>query len=891
MLDEKPNVGSDLSSPKKQAAEQEEGDPEEKLKPSYTHKSAIERLDLMKFQDILDEAKVYYISVQGKPKDFPSKHKVSKYLKNISVQEMTEAVKLLDIKFAEKRLHWIAQFYYVLELPPYWDLKRVSENKFIFEYRGTIINGRQKVEMGISPAVHYLDSIIEEFRQTFFPEELSIDEVENIRKTYVYNDEAKKFPVKYTMDKCEDFYKSWQTNFDTRGKTMKFAEGGYWKKYWYERKKGKSYYMSKNEMDYPITKDKVVYATDAEKRGGWSNFIYYKPSGTLDEQKMERCFADIANKELAEKREAEEMTHFMKNWADGKGRYESEILRKMGQKYSGSQCEKRSVYYFEPKAHREKQPNSNFDNTRMNRITSAYQQGSKNTTLPTRPMTAGVNLKGNNDYDATRLPSAYSNQRPLTAFGNKSGQNWNTGGRPQSSTLGGNLNLRKATPHGLNPNRENLKSAKVNPTSSGNLGSKKDFERKVMSGYYKDLNTSTDQPDENDPYATGEEEYYNEIQEDDEDISDRDDEILNDIENNPTAHMPTFIEIDNNKRPMSVATTAHHDYTKFVPPVKPEDPKKKKKNAAKKKESGGGKGKKGKKLPKIPTVQIITVLGNNKLPVNEGLQVDQKLKDSDHLFSEGKSIVPCMVNFINKSELEVEVFYVDLKKEKIKLFDIESMSTKRHKGILGHQFIIEFDHKPFAAYKIPKDLDKTNAGAGTLETGVIIEEGMEVEAGNIENLLPLEERMAKQHIRHIDQISKIEHEPKYEELNRKTLSVWGKTGGDANTTNNGEYASNFSTALNIKQSARPFSAFITNDASNLERNEQLREIDTIKQRMNTYKMSLPVRNVERALLNPVLDPPMHREDLAQPRPGSMLVSNPKSKKKGKKKKKRGKSKK
>ena len=37
--------------------------PEEKLKPSYTHKSAIERLDLMKFQDILDEAKVHYISL------------------------------------------------------------------------------------------------------------------------------------------------------------------------------------------------------------------------------------------------------------------------------------------------------------------------------------------------------------------------------------------------------------------------------------------------------------------------------------------------------------------------------------------------------------------------------------------------------------------------------------------------------------------------------------------------------------------------------------------------------------------------------------------------------------------------------------------------------------
>jgi len=133
--------------------------------------------------------------------------------------------------------------------------------------------------------------------------------------------------------------------------------------------------------------------------------------------------------------------------------------------------------------------------------------------------------------------------------------------------------------------------------------SKLDFERKVMSGYYKDLNNDQDGEDCDD-------DYYNEIQEDDESISDKDDEILDNLEKNPTGHMPQYIEVDYKKRPMSMCTTENHEYKKFVPPPKPENPKKKKK-ATKKKASGGG-GKKKKKAERIPTVQIVQVLGNNK---------------------------------------------------------------------------------------------------------------------------------------------------------------------------------------------------------------------------------------------------------------------------------------
>lgn len=72
----------------------------------------------------------------------------------------------------------------------------------------------------------------------------------------------------------------------------------------------------------------------------------------------------------------------------------------------------------------------------------------------------------------------------------------------------------------------------------------------------------------------------------------------------------------------------------------------------------------------------------------------------------------------------------------------------------------------------------------------------------------------------------------------------------------------------------------------------MREIEDIKNRMNRYKISCPIGKIEKALLNPIEDHPMHRDDLALPRPGSSLISNPKMKgKKGMMKKKRAKSKK
>lgn len=54
-------------------------EPEEKPKPQYSHKSALERLDFMKFQDVLDDAKNYYLTKFGRIKEFPMTFKDSTF--------------------------------------------------------------------------------------------------------------------------------------------------------------------------------------------------------------------------------------------------------------------------------------------------------------------------------------------------------------------------------------------------------------------------------------------------------------------------------------------------------------------------------------------------------------------------------------------------------------------------------------------------------------------------------------------------------------------------------------------------------------------------------------------------------------------------------------------
>ena len=55
--------------------------------PNYTHVSALERLNLMKHQDLLDESKQFYKENYGLLKSMPKDFKTSEYLFHVSPEE------------------------------------------------------------------------------------------------------------------------------------------------------------------------------------------------------------------------------------------------------------------------------------------------------------------------------------------------------------------------------------------------------------------------------------------------------------------------------------------------------------------------------------------------------------------------------------------------------------------------------------------------------------------------------------------------------------------------------------------------------------------------------------------------------------------------------------
>ena len=179
------------------------------------------------------------------------------------------------------------------------------------------------------------------------------------------------------------------------------------------------------------------------------------------------------HKELAEKREAEEFVHFMRNWGDAKSRFESEIQRKMGQKYSGSQCDKRSAYYFDPKATRQTQTSTNVNgNPRM-------MSAGGNPRLQSAGVGQGQQMNATEGFNPRLRSGMTKNSLGKPGIGFQGTSIGNARTRPATAasgtgTFGGTFNLRSTQGGG---GSRWLNSAVTN---------KEDFERKIHQGYYRD---------------------------------------------------------------------------------------------------------------------------------------------------------------------------------------------------------------------------------------------------------------------------------------------------------------------------------------------------------------------------------------------------------------------
>lgn len=73
---------------------------------------------------------------------------------------------------------------------------------------------------------------------------------------------------------------------------------------------------------------------------GRSNYYHYYPTDDVVEQKIEKIWAENANRQVQEKRRDEELKQNLKEWSDARARIEGEIQRKKEHLQVGTNFEK-----------------------------------------------------------------------------------------------------------------------------------------------------------------------------------------------------------------------------------------------------------------------------------------------------------------------------------------------------------------------------------------------------------------------------------------------------------------------------------------------------------------------------------------------------------------------
>lgn len=230
---------------------------------------------------------------------------------------------------------------------------------------------------------------------------------------------------------------------------------------------------------------------DAQDQALVSNFGYGVRSRTLEEQTMDQYWRSKRNKELADHRETQEWIHFMRDWANARQRYESEVTRKIGQSYTGSRYEDRAF-----------------------RKLDQYE-GPKLNGFETIQLRRNLTGKKTTESKSTRPGTVGSRARPLTGtkvFYIEENSFSNKNKRDIKSAVA------------------NLNQPRFRKTSAKPL--KQEFESRVKHGFYKDLA----EPDYQNP-AQQDLESSLEIQEDDEELEDSKEELLERLEKNPEGNM------------------------------------------------------------------------------------------------------------------------------------------------------------------------------------------------------------------------------------------------------------------------------------------------------------------------------------------------------------------
>lgn len=127
--------------PKKDGDKDKEGEVEQ---PPYVHEPILDRLSLFDNVQYLLQAADYYVQKYGLliapvvALQQSEKASMVVFSDKISKNEMIEAIALLDLDSNEPGLYWIAQMMYLLPLPNFWTVKKVTKDRgtqVVFQYR------------------------------------------------------------------------------------------------------------------------------------------------------------------------------------------------------------------------------------------------------------------------------------------------------------------------------------------------------------------------------------------------------------------------------------------------------------------------------------------------------------------------------------------------------------------------------------------------------------------------------------------------------------------------------------------------------------------------------------------------------------------------------------
>lgn len=169
----------------------EEEESDDQINEEYHHISVFKKMpELLVYNNLLSDANTYFMNhkrfgeLETLPVDLATPYK----MKMISKEEIVEALIMLSISPEEVGIYWLAHLLYLLPLPPYWEITRIKQNTYGFDYK-------RLLQMERSPSLYYVDNLVKYHRMYHCK-----DIYKETPSTFIFDDLIKEETMTYTTN-------------------------------------------------------------------------------------------------------------------------------------------------------------------------------------------------------------------------------------------------------------------------------------------------------------------------------------------------------------------------------------------------------------------------------------------------------------------------------------------------------------------------------------------------------------------------------------------------------------------------------------------------------------------------------------------------------------------